>query len=86
MRSPQRQLPFNIEPYLDVEGQLIWYAWPGCYPVYYTTTRYRALCPRCANRQKKTITHAQANWENPNLHCSQCNDRIESAYAEPDAC
>jgi hypothetical protein len=85
MRNRQPRLPFNIEPYLDVEGQLIWYAWPGCCPVYYQSVRHKVLCPRCANRQKTDLVGAHANWENPRLRCTQCNDRIESAYAEADA-
>ena len=25
------------------------------------------------------------NWETPDLYCTQCSERIESAYAEPDS-
>ena len=27
----------------------------------------------------------EVNWEDPRLHCDNCNERIESAYAESEA-
>lgn len=53
------------------------------------------LCPDCANKeeaeqkdveeeQKSKIVGCDPNWEDPDLYCDQCNQRIESAYAEPD--
>jgi hypothetical protein len=27
----------------------------------------------------------EANWEDPDLFCDHCGDRIESAYAESDS-
>lgn len=44
-----------------------------------------AYCTTCANE----ITPApgdvvDVNWENPELYCKGCEERIESAYAEPE--
>ena len=62
------------------------YAWPGGYPMFYVTKRGNVLCPDCANAEGKDsddppVAH-DANWEDPNLYCDACSQRIESAYAE----
>ena len=30
------------------------------------------------------VTNTRVNWENPNLYCAHCNDKIQSAYGEND--
>jgi hypothetical protein len=77
------------------EGKLISYAWPGGYPVFYLDNECNCLCPNCANEQEDensepdaivvwTIEACDINYEDPNLYCDHCNQRIESAYAEED--
>lgn len=56
----------------------------GGYPLFYVHMG-EAICPDCANRSKEYSDiemPSDINWENPNLHCDECGDRIESAYAE----
>lgn len=71
------------------------YAWPGGYPIFYVTTDCAAICATCANSGEFTtdenadadgfqLSAAEVNWEDPHLICDHCNDRIESAYAEPE--
>jgi hypothetical protein len=70
-------------------GQLPKYAWPGGYPIYYATAGYAVLCPKCANKQGRNhedpVTMHDVNWEDPSLYCEDCQERIESAYAEDEA-
>ncbi len=67
-------------------GKLPAYAWPGGYPIFYLTKKDDVLCPDCANAQGRhdddpVVAH-DANWEDPELYCEGCSQRIESAYAE----
>ena len=39
-------------------------------------------CPD--DRQWRVVAH-DANWEDPELFCEHCSERIESAYAEPES-
>jgi hypothetical protein len=52
-----------------------------------------ALCPTCANSQSEVgtddetpadwrIVASDINYEDPDLYCDHCHQRIESAYAE----
>jgi hypothetical protein len=80
------------------KGKFRPYAWPGGYPVYAVTSDGEALCPHCMNKERPQVfrsTHEAArdgwaiaevtvNWEDSNLHCCNCDKRIESAYAEPE--
>ena len=50
----------------------------GCYPIFYITSDHRPICADCAH--PSFLGHV--NWENPNLYCADCDERIESAYAE----
>ena len=69
----------------------------GCYPVFLVTADGATLCPPCARKEFRCIVQAwndedrrggwyveafDANWEDPNLHCDHCGERIESAYGE----
>lgn len=70
----------------------------GCYPVFFLCSDGGVLCPTCARKEAKQIIGAildgdssgwrvvahDANWEDPELMCDHCNERIESAYAEDD--
>ena len=51
------------------------------YPLGYLDAQNAVLCPGCAD-DKCT---AFPNWEDPHLHCDDCGERIESAYAEEEA-
>lgn len=48
------------------------------------------VCAECANAchewgdETTRIVQCDVNWENPELFCEQCSERIESAYAEPE--
>ncbi len=75
-------------------SEVVRYAWPGGYPVFYVTNDGGALCPGCVQDELEqccdpdahgwhVVAH-DANWENPDLYCDHCSERIESAYAEQD--
>jgi hypothetical protein len=63
------------------------------YPLYYITKDGGCLCPECANKNKNLtrdihdpqwyIVASEANYENEDLVCDNCNKKIESAYGEP---
>lgn len=76
------------------------YAWPGGYPLYLVMGDCAALCVACGRKEWRQIarhtiapTHGRdwqcvaidTNWENPDLYCVHCSERIESAYAEPES-
>ena len=72
------------------DGSLASYAWPGGYPIFYLDRENSVLCPKCANNshldpdevpQFKPVA-ADCNWEDPDLFCDQCSERIEPAYGE----
>lgn len=58
----------------------------GCYPIFYVTRKGECLCPACAleaeNEDEDPPVATDANWEDPDLYCDGCSERIESAYAE----
>jgi hypothetical protein len=77
-------------------GSLPAYAWPGGYPIYYVTGDGAALCPACVNDPSNPIHEDggndgwkvegyDVNYEDPQLYCDHCNQRIASAYAEDEA-
>jgi hypothetical protein len=64
-------------------GDLPAYAWPGGYPLYYLDKEDAVLCPTCANKEEAdNIAAGDVNWEDADLHCDECSQRIPSAYAE----
>lgn len=72
-----------------INGKLPFYSTIGCYPLYYLDGYANCLCAGCAdyalnNQEFESLKPVQYefNWEDPNLYCDCCNDRIESAYAE----
>jgi hypothetical protein len=69
------------------------YAWPGGYPLYAVTDDGGALCKKCCKEEANSIAESTegdgwhinsltVNYEDGDLHCDHCSDRIESAYAE----
>ena len=63
----------------------------GGYPLFYIVEKYRVCCPDCANKAEirqewfdygEWITDAAVNWEDTDLYCDFCKERIKSAYAE----
>jgi len=82
----------------DEDGRLPLVAWPGCYPLVYTTADGGELCPECArgnasedldpecpdNDQWRLIGQ-DVHWEGPPIQCDHCHGGIHSAYGDPDA-
>ena len=78
---------------ITASGDVVRYAWPGGYPVFYVTNDSEVLCPQCVRENFNQccdpddhewfVTGHDTNWENPHLHCTHCNGRIEAAYVEP---
>jgi hypothetical protein len=76
------------------------YAWPGGYPLFFISTEgdalsfeavrknWREVCRSHLNMQGGEsnwhLISCEANWEDPNLICAETNERIPSAYAEPE--
>jgi len=71
-----------------LNGKLPSYSMVGSYPLFYLTKHNNVLCADCANKEGKDSDDppvAQAaNYEDPDLYCDACSERIESAYAEKD--
>lgn len=62
----------------------------GGYPIFYVLNGHTAWCAHCVEAESsrgdyagQKVTGASVNWENPDLYCENCNERIESAYGEP---
>lgn len=76
------------------------YAWPGGYPVYWIMADGESVAFSVAKAERRNMLEALAhpeknfddwrpvaldiNWEDGNLICAHTNQRIESAYAEPE--
>jgi hypothetical protein len=69
------------------------YCWPGGYPLFAVTTDGACLCRHCCQTEARSIGFTYGtdgwaiaglavNWEDPDLLCDHCSERIESAYAE----
>lgn len=72
------------------------YAWPGGYPLFAITDDGGCLCHTCTKnnlglivkaiaqglRNGWMVTNITVNWEDTELYCDNCNQRIESAYGE----
>ena len=71
----------------------------GCYPKFWLTSdgatlSYAACLANCAricrsirdnNRDGWRVVACDVNWEDPDMHCDDTGERIESAYAEDQA-
>lgn len=76
----------NLDAITDSNGKLPAFAWPGGYPLFYLDGENFVICPACANMDgPATLETYAVNWEDPNLYCDTCTNRIESAYAEDQA-
>lgn len=74
------------------------YAWPGGYPRYIVMRDGEAMSCQAARDNWRSIVRAtlrlyydgwaaagtDINWEDPALFCCHTNERIPSAYAEPE--
>lgn len=69
-----------------VNGKFRKYTTLGGYPVFYIDLRNDCLCNECATEQyvedNNSIMGGDINWENTELYCDICSERIESAYAK----
>jgi hypothetical protein len=71
----------------DSKGRLRKYTDLGCYPIFYVTKECNVLCTKCASAEElhptdDIVVAADVNYEDSDMHCDACGDRIESAYAE----
>lgn len=77
-------------------GKLETYAWPGGYPLYYVVgddDNVGTICPECAqgvadspgdySPDQFRFRSCETNWEDPDLYCDHCDERIPSAYGDP---
>ncbi len=74
------------------------YAWPGGYPLYFIASDGEALSFKAAKDERRNILEAirdqddsgwrvvglEINYEDGELFCAHTNERIPSAYAEPE--
>ena len=70
------------------DGTLAKYTSIGCYPIFYLDPGTECLCADCARKAEaegEPIDGQAVNWEDPDLYCAACEERIESAYAEDTA-
>jgi len=77
----------ELRGYLEDDGTLAKYAWPGGYPLYYLDANGDVLCPDCANANDEynaPLAAAGIHWEGPAMHCDHCGAAIASAYGDPD--
>jgi len=78
-------------------GKLVTYAWPGGYPVYYIVgddNNAGTICPECAqgvadapgdySHDQFRYRSCEANYEDTELECDHCYERIPCAYGDPD--
>lgn len=72
------------------------YSWPGGYPLFGIFSDGGICCNRCAKTERASIgtttgndgwqlVAIEVNWEDPELFCDHCGNRIESACAESEA-
>ena len=84
----------NMIKYGCTFSHLEWpaWAWPGGYPIAYYTRDGGCLCPTCANENMNLtldkdydqwcIVAQEINYEDNDLQCDNCSERIAPAYAE----
>jgi hypothetical protein len=70
------------------DGSLYKYSSVGSYPLFYIDGWNTVMCRDCADNtvdetcEKDRPVACDVNWENPDLYCDLCGERIESAYAD----
>ena len=54
------------------------------YPLWYVVDEYKCQCNECATLSKSDGISIQkeVNWDDTNLWCDECCEKIESAYGE----
>lgn len=72
------------------------FAWPGGYPKFAVMGDGEPLCKKCASTEFKRIVAdtmqgydksfqviaVDVNWEDEDMRCCHCGEKIESAYGE----
>ena len=72
------------------------YCWPGGYPLMLVMADGECLCWKCYQNEYSAIageigdyrgtgwkpSGVDINWEDTDLYCAHCNDKIESAYGD----
>lgn len=72
------------------------YAWPGGYPLYAITNDGAAICYQCCGEERYCIATTTGsdgwcligmdiNWDEGDLLCDHCGDKIESAFDPSDS-
>lgn len=75
------------------------YAWPGGYQLFLLTSDGAALCFDCGIKEFRTIARSMrdrsndgwrivacdVNYEDADMHCAHCNQRIPSAYGNDES-
>lgn len=81
----------NLELHRFPDGTLPRYSSVGGYPYVYLIEGdgvFAEFCPKCAreveddSKNPAKIFSVVVNWEDPELYCEECGERIESAYTE----
>ena len=56
------------------------------YPLWYVIDDYKCQCNECATVSKTEghVVDQQVNYDDANLWCDECSEKIESAYADDD--
>ena len=54
------------------------------YPLWYVIDDHKCQCNECAavSKEEGSTVSKQVNWDDTNLWCDECSERIESAYGE----
>jgi hypothetical protein len=74
------------------------YAWPGGYPMYFLADDGETLSFEAVRQEWRQVVYSHLhdlrdgwhiegcgiNWEDGDMICAHTNERIESAYAEPE--
>lgn len=52
----------------------------GCYPYFYIEYGNGLVCPDCAKIEE--VIDYDINWEDEDMYCDFCGEKIHSAYGE----
>ena len=54
------------------------------YPLFYVKDDSVALCNLCASEENDegALVKMECNWEDQNLYCDCCSEKIEAAYGD----
>ena len=70
-----------------IDGLFTNYAFPGGYPILYTTDSGDCLCADCAKKvylDERIDVSCGTYDEGPTMYCDGCNREIESSYGDPE--